>query len=574
MSDPQQEESIEQQQAMMRPYAEAHGYRIIREYQDEGISGDKTDKRRGFLQMREDATRLHDFEAILVWDQDRFGRFDSLEAGYWIKPLRDAGIVLVTFKDGAIDWNDFTKRLVYTITQEGKHQFLRDISRNITRGMLANARAGRRNGAYVPYAYDRMLVDEEGQPRQRLRVGEKVARPKSWSFTLVPSDEPGEVETVVWVFRTFLDTDTSLRAIANDLNSRGVPAPGRHHRRGDRERPLWDTNAIKRLLTNPVYCGDYRWGQVGSGSYHRVVNGEVAETKGKRRRHANDQPAIYARDIFPPLVTRETWEQVQAKFAERKVSHTYVRDAGYPLTGLLYCGHCGGRMHGTRTGCRAHGKVYAYRRYVCKSNTAHGSAVCARHSIREDRLLPFLVRRLRADYLAPERLEQLEAELRRRLEIRRRGLTRCDTDRLRQRLAEVDEQVKQATLNVLRAKSNIDLLNEALTTLRAERDQLADELHDAEARQEPEIDTEAAVEKAVARLRTLGERLGDADPRRLREVMRQMVARIDLFYETTPGRKWRSPFRLERGVVKFRPQVPFEGCAPSGPRSGAPRSAS
>jgi DNA invertase Pin-like site-specific DNA recombinase len=425
MSTDKQDQSIDQQRIMVEAWAKAHGYVIVREYIDEGISGDKTEKRTAFLRMREDATRMQDFQAIIVWDQDRFGRFDSLEAGYWIKPLRDAGIVLATVKDGPIDWNDFAKRLVYTITQEGKHQFLRDISRNITRGLLDNAKKGRNNGAVANYGYDRLLLDDQGQPRQRLRPGEKVARPKSWRVVLVPSENAEEVETVRWIFRTFLDTDTSFRAMANELNRRGVRAPGRH-RRGDREWPLWDGNAIKRILTNPVYCGDERWGHMGCGRYNRVVNGQVTETKCKARKRKNDQPSNYNRDAHEPLVPRDLWERAQVKIAARQAEKGYVRDAGYVLTGLLHCGHCGGRMQGTKAGCRApaNGKVYAYRRYVFRSNVTKGCAVCPRYSIREDVLLPYLVRKLQEDYLAPDRLALLEATLCRRLEARRRG-RRC-----------------------------------------------------------------------------------------------------------------------------------------------------
>jgi DNA invertase Pin-like site-specific DNA recombinase len=574
MSSDHQEQSIEQQRAAVTAYAQANGYEIVGEYVDEGISGDKTEKRAGFLKMRDEAPRLG-VEAILVWDQDRFGRFDSLEAGYWIKPLRDAGIVLATVKDGAIDWNDFTKRLVFTITQEGKHQYLRDISRNITRGQLANARKGRHNGSYAPYGYDRMLLDELRQPRQRLRPGEKVVRPKSWDVTLVPSENAEEVETVAWIFRTFLDSDGSLRGMANELNRRGVRAPGRH-RQGDREWPLWDTNAIKRVLTHPAYCGDYRYGHMGSGSYHRIIDGEVREHKGKRRRCENRQPAAVIRDDHAPLVSRELWELAQKKLAGRKVERRYVRDAGYVLTGLLYCGHCGSRMQGSRAGCRAksNGKVYAYRRYVCCGSRHNGTALCLAYSIREDAVLPYLVCMLQQEYLAPDKLKQVEARLRERLEARRQAGGQHQADRLRAELAAAEGQVKQATLNVLRARDNIDLLNEALTRLRAERDRLAAELREAEAQDEPAHDIEATVRKAVDRLRTLGEHLSDADPRRLREVMRQMIARIDLYYERPADRRWRARFRLDKGVGKLRPQVGFECCAPSVPHSAGSRSAS
>jgi DNA invertase Pin-like site-specific DNA recombinase len=574
MSDPQQEESIDQQRAEVVAYAARRGYQIIREYVDEGISGDKTEKRAGFLKMRDEASRLG-VEAILVWDQDRFGRFDSLEAGYWIKPLRDAGIVLVTVKDGAIDWNDFTKRLVYTITQEGKHQYLRDISRNITRGQLANARKGRRNGSHAPYGYDRMLLDELRQPRQRLRPGERVIRPKSWDVTLVPSENPEEVETVVWIFRTFLDTEGSLRGMANELNRRGVRAPGRY-RRGDRAWPLWDTNAIKRVLTNPVYCGDYRYGYVGSGSYHRIVGDEVREHKGKRCRRKNDRAACIIRDAHESLVSRQAWDLAQAKLAARKAESRYVRDAGYVLTGLLYCGHCGSRMQGTSAACRAprNGKAYAYRRYICQSSRTKGVAVCLAYSLREDVLLPFLVRKLQEEYLAPDKVERLRERLRERLATPRPGQTLPTADQLRDRLAKLDEEIKRASLNVLRAQDNIDLLNEALTGLRHERDGLALDLRDAEARGEPEVDVEATVEEAVGRLRTLGERMNEADPVRLRHVLRQMIARIDLYYERPEGRKRRAWFRLEKGIVKLKPQVEFAGCAAASPRLARSRSAS
>ena len=37
-----------------------------------------------------------EFQAVLCWDQDRLGRFDSMEAGHWIHPLRENGVHLVT----------------------------------------------------------------------------------------------------------------------------------------------------------------------------------------------------------------------------------------------------------------------------------------------------------------------------------------------------------------------------------------------------------------------------------------------------------------------------------------------
>src|SRR5262245_46792682 len=153
MSSDRQETSIPDQRVEVEALAAKSGYQIVRAYKDEGISGDATEKRRGFQQMLRDAKEKGDFEVILCWDQDRFGRFDQLEAGYWIKPLRDAGVRLETVAQGRIDWDDFAGRIVYAVQQEGKHAFLRDLSRNSVRGMHRRAKDGGWLGGPVPYGH-------------------------------------------------------------------------------------------------------------------------------------------------------------------------------------------------------------------------------------------------------------------------------------------------------------------------------------------------------------------------------------------------------------------------------------
>ena len=70
-----------------------------------GKDTQKTNKRPEFRTMIRDAEVRGDFKAILCLDQDRFGRFDSIEAGEWISPLRRVGVELVTVCQGRIDWD-------------------------------------------------------------------------------------------------------------------------------------------------------------------------------------------------------------------------------------------------------------------------------------------------------------------------------------------------------------------------------------------------------------------------------------------------------------------------------------
>ena len=150
MSTDRQDTSIDQQRREVEQLAKKRGLNIIRDYIDEGISGDDTEKRLSFLRMRDDAQGKGDFEHVVCWDQDRFGRFDSVDAGFWIKPLRDVGVSLITVAQGETDWNSFAGRMTSMMQQENKHQFLRDLSRNVTRGQRQNVQNGFRAGGGIP----------------------------------------------------------------------------------------------------------------------------------------------------------------------------------------------------------------------------------------------------------------------------------------------------------------------------------------------------------------------------------------------------------------------------------------
>ena len=226
MSSAGQDQSIPAQRAELEAYAKKHGYEIVGEYLDEAISGDDTERRAGFLRMREDAQR-GEFDVVLCWDQDRFGRFDQLDAGYWIYPFRQAGVRLETIAQGAIDWEDLTGQLIYSVNQMGKAQFIRDLARNTCRGILSSARDGRAGtGGPSPYGY-------------RSRDG-------------VVSIVTDEAEVVQWIFHEYLKPGASLMGIAAKLNRRRVSPP-----RGK----VWRSSSVRAILRRQKYCGTFVYGE-------------------------------------------------------------------------------------------------------------------------------------------------------------------------------------------------------------------------------------------------------------------------------------------------------------------------
>ena len=68
------DQTVENQLIVLKEVAKLKGYKVVKEYTDEGVSGAKgRDKRTGFDTLIKDATKK-DFDIILSWSVDRLGR--------------------------------------------------------------------------------------------------------------------------------------------------------------------------------------------------------------------------------------------------------------------------------------------------------------------------------------------------------------------------------------------------------------------------------------------------------------------------------------------------------------------
>lgn len=94
MSTDHQEYSTENQADAIRRYAAARAIDIVRTYADEGKSGLRVDGRDAFKTLISDVeSGQADFEAILVYDVSRWGRFqDTDESAYYEYICKRAGI--------------------------------------------------------------------------------------------------------------------------------------------------------------------------------------------------------------------------------------------------------------------------------------------------------------------------------------------------------------------------------------------------------------------------------------------------------------------------------------------------
>lgn len=563
-SSDRQEKSIDDQRTAVAKYADENGYTLVREYVDDAISGDDIERRLAFKEMHHEACNGRDFDAILVWDQDRFGRFDSVDAGEWVAPLRRAGVKLVTVNEGPIDWNDFTGRVMFSLKQEGKHQFLIDLSRNSTQGRISTAEQGYLCGQAAPYGFDRMVVDPAtGKHLKRVQNGEdQTGRSKRFKVTLVESNDPETVVTVRFIFDTFANEDTGVRAIANELNRRGIPGPATGQlRKGKPVSGKWYAGSVRAILMNEAYVGTFVYAKRTHGKYNRVAGTNV------KRRDSDDfhrtkikvnAGMIRVEDAFPALVDRATWDRAQRKLANKKRQRTRrgrKDSTRYMLTGLVHCGCCGGVMHGTRNTKKKGGKTYEWERYVCSTYHKFGNrdrnedgTGCYSNTIDQAGMLDFLLRKLRDVVLADGNREALLERVREKLTARQSKAS--DVSGLRKRLGELDRDIDRATDRLLTAPDDLmDVLAPKVQAMRAEQARLTSEVEQAvEASQR--VDVEAEAQAAVAKLETLSDELRTAKPARLRELVHRMVQRIDLWYrqaKMATGKRTRST--LARGRI-------------------------
>lgn len=480
MSSAKQDKSIPAQREELLKIAKRKGYRIVREYVDPAVSGDDTEKRTGFLRLRADCENGPDFSVILVWNEDRFSRNDPLEYGYWLKPIRDSGVVVET-PTGRVDWETLGGRLISLIGQEMRHDFLRTLSRNVTRGLLASAKQqGGGTGGTSP---------------QGLR------------------NDPERAAIVRRIFADYLKPDASLRSVADGLNRDGIRSP--------KGKP-WSVTTIRFVLRNRKYAGAYVRFKYRAGKYNGVKNGEIV-SRNRADRFEETEP-IVVENHHDPIIDRRTFEAAQEKLARQKRHTAHRTGRQYAFSSLLRCGDCGLVMGGQIS--RRHRERSVYR---CHTYTDGGKGACYSNSIGEDVLLDCVVRKIEEHYLSDQAIDRLLVKFRKRLAADRATVP-ADADRLRQRIKILDEAIDKGTDRVLSApEALLTTIYAKIERLREDRAELQRQLQAAECHGNGSGgEDEQKVEAAVLALRDLRQAFRDADPADVRELLRRLVVKVEV----------------------------------------------
>ena len=329
--------SISNQKQMLEDFARRNGLPNPTHFTDDGISGTRFD-RPGFLAMMEEveAGRV---EAIVIKDMSRLGR-DYLKVGQVMEVLRQRGVRLIAINDGVDSLkgdDDFTP--FRNIMNEF---YARDTSRKIRSVFKSKGMSGKHLTDTVIYGY---LWDEK---REHWLVDEEAA------------------EVVRRIFSLTLEGYGSYQ-IACKLSTDRIEIPVVHLARFNegvnRSKPVkdpygWGSSTIVNILKKREYLG------------HTINFKTRKHFKDKKSHYVSENEWTIFENTHEAIIDQQTFDLVQ-KIRSNVRCYPNGWGEAAPLTGLLYCADCGGKMyvHRTNNGKRVSDTLRAIAEYSRNDRT-------------------------------------------------------------------------------------------------------------------------------------------------------------------------------------------------------------
>ena len=247
MSTEHQQYSTENQADKILEYAVRSGFEIVRTYADEGKSGLSIGGRDGLQRLLADVKAgTTDFEAILVYDVSRWGRFqDADESAHYEYVCKQAGIRVVYCAEQFENDGSPVSTIVKGVKRAMAGEYSRELSAKVFAGQCRLIELGYRQGGPAGFGLRRVLLDQTGEIKTALKTGEQ----KSLQTDRVVL-RPGpldEIDVVLQMYRWFVEDGHNEVAIAAELNRRNVLT--------DLGRP-WTRGSVHQVLTNEKYIGN------------------------------------------------------------------------------------------------------------------------------------------------------------------------------------------------------------------------------------------------------------------------------------------------------------------------------
>lgn len=362
--------SIANQKMLLEDVAARQGFKNCVHFTDDGISGTCFD-RPGFLEMMKEveAGRV---EYLLLKDMSRLGR-DYLKVGQIMEILRQRGVRLIAVNDGvdsARGDDDFTP--FRNIMNE---YYARDTSRKIRSTFQSKGKSGKHVTGTVIYGY--LWNDARDQ----------------WLL------DPEAADVVKRIFSMTIEGHGPYQ-IAQKFSADRILIPSAYlaqHGEGVNKHKKfkdiygWGSSTIVSILNKREYLG------------HTVNFKTRKHFKDKKSHYVPEDEWTIFENTHEAIIDQATFDLAQKVRSQvRRYPDGWGEVA--PLTGLIYCADCGGKMYVHRTN---NGKRVS--QYTCSqyTKTPCGTLCNTQHRINESVVLELISNLLKAiaEYAKHDRAE-------------------------------------------------------------------------------------------------------------------------------------------------------------------------
>lgn len=340
------EKGIARQEDDGRALATSRGWTVVAVLSDNDISALKGAYRPDYEKLL-DMARRGEIDRVVVFHTSRLWR-NRKERAEGIEIFARAGVSISAVKGTDLDLSSAFGRGMVGLMGEFDTMESEIKGERVARTALQRAQEGRANGA-VAYGWQRIYeYDSQGR-----KVGFRDV------------EQPDQAAVVREIVRRLLAGDPVQR-ITDDLNRRGVPAPGagqnRKHRTQNQDElgSKWNKSSVSKIATRPANV--------------------AIRTHG-----AAQYPAAW-----PPLISEADHARVKALFAARSVNRELPGQRKHLLTwgDVAVCGVCGSWLRVGVRGNMRYGRKQEL--YICNAKDHVGRNKQALDDYVRDLVVSFL----------------------------------------------------------------------------------------------------------------------------------------------------------------------------------------
>ena len=367
--------SLQNQQAICRAFAEKQSWTIVGSSTDDNISG--MNFSRCGLDILTAAVQAKQVDAVLVKDLSRLGRHRT-QTALFIDFLRQQQVRVISVTEG-VDTFCEEDDLMIGVRGLMNDYYAKDIGKKIRAGY----RQKQKDGLVITPPFGYWKDKNTGQ----IKV------------------DPEAAVTVQHIYSLYLQ-GCGQKEISRRINAMGrkTPAQLRAERCGKEVRQthktrdgqfLWTYASVKNILVEEAYTG--------------VLNNHRREYLGGKARAISEADWLRHENFYPVIIEKAIWQQVQTRLKQQarpavnnRTTHRYA--------GLLSCQECGNVFSPMIRCWNGSRRV----EYVCRGYHRNGKGYCSSHRIHEeilDKAIWDYTEKLRAQYAAElKKVTQLQKQ--------------------------------------------------------------------------------------------------------------------------------------------------------------------